>query len=59
VSANLGALQLSDYADRLDKQSSAGYTDSIVELLGKIKAMERELREIVNIFRAGRESNDV
>ena len=36
VSANLGALQLSDHAKRLEKQASQGYTESIEPLLTDI-----------------------
>jgi len=54
VSANLGALQLSRYADRLDRQSSGGYTESIDDLLREIKIMECNLREIAHIFLSGR-----
>lgn len=54
VTANLGILQLSEYADRLDKQSSAGYTDLIDESLKEIKATGGRLVEIAQIFLSGR-----
>ena len=56
VSANLGALQLSEYADRLDKQSGAGYTESLIEdSLEEIMAIGGKLREVAHIFLSGRE----
>ncbi|MCI0610873.1 MAG: response regulator [Anaerolineae bacterium] len=54
VTANLGILQLSEYADRLDKQSSAGYTDLIEKSLKEIKAIGGRLSEIAQIFLSGR-----
>ena len=54
VTANLGILQLSEYADRLDKQSSAGYTERIEKSIREIRATESRLIEIAQIFLAGR-----
>ena len=53
VTANLGILQLSEYADRLDTQSSSGYTDSIGETLKEIKAAGSKLGEVAQIFLSG------
>ena len=55
VTANLGVLQLSEYADRLDTESSSGYTDLIGETLKEIKAVGGKLGEIAQIFLSGRE----
>jgi len=54
VSANLGVLQLSEYADRLDKQSSEGYTESIDASLKEMKTIGGKLGEIAQIFLSGR-----
>ena len=54
VTANLGILQLSEYADRLDKQSSAGYTHLIEKSLKDIQATGGRLIEIAQIFLSGR-----
>ena len=54
VAANLGILQLSEYADKLDKQSSEGYTQRIEESLKKIKAVESKLEAVAQIFLSGR-----
>ena len=54
VTANLGILQLSEYADRLDKQSSAGYTDLLDKTLKEIRATGDRLIEIAQIFLSGR-----
>ena len=53
VAANLGILQLSEYADRLDTESSSGYTDSIGETLKEIKAIVSKLGEVAQIFLSG------
>jgi hypothetical protein len=50
VTANLGILQLSEYTDRLDTESSSGYTDSIGETLKEIKAVGSKLGEVAQIF---------
>jgi HPt (histidine-containing phosphotransfer) domain-containing protein len=52
VAANLGALQLSEYARRLDKQSSGGYTESVHELLQEIQLVIGKLIEFSNNFLA-------
>jgi HPt (histidine-containing phosphotransfer) domain-containing protein len=44
VSANLGALQLSEYAKRLESHSNAGYTPSMEDLLKEIKESGSELK---------------
>lgn len=54
VAANLGILQLSEYADQLDKQSSQGYTQQINQSLQKIKAIESKLDAVAQIFLSGR-----
>ena len=54
VSANLGILQLSEYADKLDKQSSEGYTQGIDESLKKIEAIGSKLEAVAQIFLSGR-----
>ena len=58
VSANLGILQLSKYADRLDKQTTAGYTDDLAQTIKEITATARKLVEIARIFLAGRKIHD-
>ena len=55
VTANLGILQLSEYADKLDKQCGAGYTSMIDVSLQEIKAIGGKLSEIAQIFLSGRE----
>jgi CheY-like chemotaxis protein len=55
VAANLGVLQLSAYADRLDKQSSEGYTQLIGESLKEINEVEDKLENVAQIFLSGRE----
>jgi CheY-like chemotaxis protein len=57
VAANLGALQLSEHARRLDKQSLDGYTDSIDELLREIQLTGSKLLETSNTFLANRKVN--
>src|SRR6185503_2001159 len=54
VTANLGILQLSEYADKLDAESGSGYTDAISETLKEIKAVGGKLGEITQIFLSGR-----
>jgi CheY-like chemotaxis protein/HPt (histidine-containing phosphotransfer) domain-containing protein len=55
VAANLGVLQLSAYADRLDKQSSEGYTQLIGESLKEINEVGGKLEDLAQIFLSGRE----
>jgi CheY-like chemotaxis protein len=52
IAANLGALQLSEYAKKLDKQSGEGYTESIAQLLQEIQLVVSKLLEISNNFLA-------
>ena len=55
VSANLGALQLSSHARRLEKQVSQGYTDSAEALLNDISSIITKLKETAtNYFAAGK-----
>ena len=54
VSANLGALQLSEYASRLDKQSNDGYTASVEDLLREIGTIESKLIETSYSFLSGK-----
>jgi len=50
VSSNLGALQLSDYASKLDKQSNEGYTDQNQILIMDIKRAGIALQKTVTDF---------
>jgi len=50
VSANLGALQLSEYAHRLEKQVSGSYTETIDGMLRDISTTSDKLRESVSKF---------
>lgn len=52
ISANLGALQLSECARKLDKQSGEGYTESVAQLLQEIQLVVGKLLEISNNFLA-------
>lgn len=52
IAANLGALQLSEYARRLDMQSAEGYTEAIGHLLHEIQLIVGKLVEIANNFLA-------
>jgi CheY-like chemotaxis protein len=52
VAASLGASQLSEYAKRLDEQSSQGYTELIHPLLEEIQLSVGKLLEISNDFLA-------
>jgi CheY-like chemotaxis protein/HPt (histidine-containing phosphotransfer) domain-containing protein len=54
VAANLGALQLSEYARKLDKQSIGGYTASVGDLLKEIPLIGSKLLETSNNFLAHR-----
>jgi two-component system sensor histidine kinase/response regulator len=55
VSASLGALQLSEHAQRLEKQVSQGYTESIEALLNEISSIISKLKETAtNYFAAGK-----
>jgi two-component system, sensor histidine kinase and response regulator len=50
VSSNLGALQLSDYAGKLDKQSNEGYTDRNHTLIMDIKRAGSALQKTATDF---------
>ena len=50
VSLNLGALQLSEYAAKLDKQSNESYTDHDQALLLELKKAETRLEKIATEF---------
>jgi len=50
VSSNLGALQLSDYASKLDKQSNEGYTDQTQTLIMDIKRAGSALQKLAMDF---------
>jgi CheY-like chemotaxis protein len=50
VSSNLGALQLSDYAGKLDKQSNEGYTDHNQTLIMDIKRAGSALQKTATDF---------
>jgi HPt (histidine-containing phosphotransfer) domain-containing protein len=52
IAANLGALQLSDYARKLDKQSDDGYTESMNDLLRELETIGSKLLEVSNNFLA-------
>jgi two-component system sensor histidine kinase/response regulator len=55
VSANLGALQLSEHAYRLEKQVSASYTEQIESILNDISATSDRLKDSALNFITGRE----
>lgn len=55
VAANLGALQLSDHARRLEKQVSQGYTESVEVLLDNISSAMRKLQIAAANYLSGRE----
>ncbi len=50
VSANLGALQLSGYASKLDKQSNEGYTDQCQNIITDIQRAGIALQEVATDF---------
>lgn len=50
VAASLGALQLSEYARKLDKESVEGYTDSIEPLVREIQLTGARLLQASNDF---------
>jgi CheY-like chemotaxis protein len=55
VAASLGALQLSEHAERLEKQVSQGYTESIEALLNEISSIVSKLKETAtDYFAAGK-----
>jgi two-component system, sensor histidine kinase and response regulator len=53
VSANLGALQLSEYARRLEKQVSEGYNEQAESLINDIGIAVAKLRESTKEFHVG------
>ena len=57
IAANLGALQLSEYARKLDKQSIDGYTESIDDLLQEIEHLGCKLLKASNDFLANKKIN--
>jgi two-component system, sensor histidine kinase and response regulator len=57
VAASLGALQLSEYARRLDVQSIDGYTEPIDDLLREIQLTGSKLLETSNNFLADKTIN--
>ena len=52
ITANVGALQLSGYAKKLDKQSLEGYTESLENLFQEIQLAAGKLIETSNRFLA-------
>lgn len=52
IAASLGASELSQYAQRLDKQSVEGYTEALDHLIGEIKLTGNKLMETSNSFLA-------
>lgn len=57
VSSNLGAWQLSECADKLDKQSNEGYTDLDQALFLDLKKAETKLQETATDFLTKKEKN--
>jgi two-component system sensor histidine kinase/response regulator len=57
IAANLGALQLSEYARRLDRQSIDGYTEPMDDLLREIQLIGSKLLETSNNFLADKKIN--
>ncbi|NJC96232.1 MAG: hypothetical protein C3F07_05165 [Anaerolineales bacterium] len=53
VSSNLGALQLSEYAANLEKQSGGSYTDSLKSLLDETRRISQKLMESASDFLTG------
>ncbi|HSL28870.1 MAG TPA: response regulator [Anaerolineales bacterium] len=53
IAASLGALQLSEYARQLDKQSVDGYTEAIRHLIGEIQETGIKLIETSQVFLSG------
>jgi CheY-like chemotaxis protein/HPt (histidine-containing phosphotransfer) domain-containing protein len=52
VAASLGALQLSEYARKLDKESVEGYTEALSRLIGEIQLTGAKFIETSNNFLA-------
>lgn len=57
VSANLGALQLSEYADMLDRVSGAGYTQETAELVDELRTAGVVLQRVASMLLPGRSRN--
>jgi two-component system sensor histidine kinase BarA len=55
VSANLGALQLSEHAHKLEKQVGESYTEGVIALLNDISIAAEKLRMRVLVFLADQE----
>jgi CheY-like chemotaxis protein/HPt (histidine-containing phosphotransfer) domain-containing protein len=53
VAANLGALKLSESAEKLDKRCNEGYTASIQGLIVEVQEMGSRLQEVARNFLAG------
>ena len=53
VSSNLGALQLSEYADRLDRASGAGYTHETAKLVDEVQVAGAALQRVVGLLLSG------
>jgi two-component system, sensor histidine kinase and response regulator len=53
VSANLGAMKLSESAEKLDKRCNEGYTASIEGLILEVQEMGSRLQEVARNFLAG------
>jgi HPt (histidine-containing phosphotransfer) domain-containing protein len=53
VSSSLGALQLSEYAHRLEKQADEGYTGSIKDVILEIKDLSDKFLQKATDFLAG------
>jgi len=54
VSANLGALQLSEHARRLEKQVGESYTDRVESMINDIMTVSDKLKENAAIFLSSR-----
>ena len=50
VSANLGALQLSEHARRLEKQAGESYTELIASMINDISTTSDKLKESAQSF---------
>lgn len=53
IAASLGALQLSEYARQLEKQSVEGYTEAIRHLIGEVQETGIKLKETSQDFLSG------
>jgi CheY-like chemotaxis protein len=57
VSANLGALQLSEHANRLDRVSREGYTQETAKLVDETWTAGVELQQVANVLLSGRKTS--